>query len=218
MSDEHATLVPTKIEEASDAQKVLMLLLNEQICALFKEDDILLKPSPEMNHKERWVHLKLIEANPQVHVGYRFDSRPCTDSTGYFWLNVALILRVVNEVNDYKIIFLTPNQTHWILNTLKENELLREKLKAYAKFSINNLRETLTRSSEAVNSDKFWEDNGKFNPVFDVATKDARRRGYYTSWDIFMENVLPPPPWIHPFPALQETWRLIMQLGKRPII
>lgn len=213
------TLIPLKAEDTSVEQKELMLLLNKQVGALFEQkDDILLKPSPEMNKFNLWERLKIVHTNPQAHVGYWFGTRTCADSEGYTWLNVELALWPMNEAGKNDLVFLTPNQTHWVLDALKENELLRDRLRAYVQKVITNLQEGLGKLSKTVDTGEFWDNTGKWNPIFDVATPKARHRGHYTSWDIFMANVCPPPPWMYPFPGLQESWRIIRDVGRRPLM
>ncbi len=219
MSKESKILVPDKVEETSDEQRALMLLLNSRVCALFEQkDDILLRPSPDMNRRNLWERLKIVQKNPQAHVGYWFGNRTCADIDGYTWLNVELHLWPVDEAGETQLVFLTPNQTHWVLDALKENEMLRDRLKAYIQDYINNLQEWLGKLSKNVDTGAFWDNTGKWNPVFDVAAPDARHRGHYTSWDIFMANVCPPPPWMYPYPRLQESWMTIRDVGRRPLM
>jgi len=213
MSKENGTLVPIGAEKTSEQQKALMLLLNQQVYALFDQNDILLRPSPEMNKSHLWANLKNIRANQQAHVGYEFKVKIDVNEDGYFWLNVSMVVWTSDDKGGVKIAFLTPNQTHWICDRLKDNPLLKETLISYTSEIITNLRKGLDRVQETVGDGQFWNDKSKFNQVFDVVTGDVFRRGWYTSWDIFLENVCPPPPWVSSDPKTIIKWSQIMDIN-----
>lgn len=213
MSEKEKTLVPTKAAETSEEQRELMLLLNEQVCALFAQDDVLLRPSPEMNRNDLWERLKVIPAKPQAHVGYWFGVKIDVSEDGCFWLNIKFTVWVPNGNGSTDLVFLTPNQTHWICDRLKTNALLRKSLTIYVNSIVASLRDGLGRLQTVVDEDKFWEDTTKWNQIFDVVTGSPFRRGLYTSWNIFLEHVCPPPPWAVPDPNLRRQWNQIKAIG-----
>lgn len=212
MSEENGVLVPIKIEETSEAQKYLMLLLNEQVFELFRQDDVLLRPSAEMNRHDLWENLKIVRTNPTAHVGYWLGAsvKAQASNTGHFWLNVHM---TVWPSDGNKMVFLTPNQTHWICDRLKTNPLLKEILTTYVSSVVVSLRNGLDRLQKDIDDGNFWEDRSKHNGVFDVASRENPYRGWYTSWDAFLENVCPPPPWLTPGPNLQYQWDRIKMIG-----
>lgn len=171
------TIIPQNTE-ISEEEKDLMIKINKLVGKLFEQEDHL-KPSPALNGKYGY-RLFEIKKDPFLNVSYSITQKEC-GYYGHIWLNFSFNVDIFDKKEkNWAFTWLTPKQTFWILQQLKDSTLLKRKIHEIALRQAQKLQESAKEIQSLIENDLQFCPNSRTNKIFDTAIEGVKK-DYYTN-------------------------------------